>query len=77
MHPVRGLKADMRNRLVPRKRHVGGWFNELFKNKSDPVRSRRPVHDFLMDTRPALTAHRILDDKPEALPLTSRKDKTT
>ena len=77
IHLVHGLKANMRNRLMPmwdkimlRKRYIIECINELLKNKANLVHSRhRSVHNFMMNICSALTAYCFFDNKPEALPL--------
>lgn len=73
---VHGLKADMKNKLMPvwdrimlRKRHIIESINDLLKNKANIVHSRhRSVHNFIMNICPALTAYCFFDNKPNALP---------
>lgn len=77
IHLVHGLKANMKNRLMPmwdkimlRKRYVIECVNELLKNKANIVHSRhRSVHNFIMNICSALTAYCFFDNKPEALPV--------
>ena len=77
IHLVHGIKANMKNRLMPmwdkimlRKRYVIECVNELLKNKANIVHSRhRSVHNFIMNICSALTAYCFFDNKPEALPV--------
>ena len=77
IHLVHGLKANMKNRLMPmwdkimlRKRYVIECINDLLKNKANIVHSRhRSVHNFIMNICSALTAYCFFDNKPEALPV--------
>ena len=74
---VHGLKANMKNRLMPmwdkimlRKRYIIECINELLKNKANIVHSRhRSVQNFLVNICAALTAYSFFDNKPEALPV--------
>lgn len=75
IHLVHGLKANMKNKLMPmwdkimlRKRYVIECINELLKNKANLVHSRhRSVHNFIINLCGALTAYCFFDNKPEAL----------
>ncbi|RRC95087.1 IS982 family transposase, partial [Prevotella sp. OH937_COT-195] len=57
IHLVHGLKAKMKNKLMPmwdkimlRKRYIMEGINELLKNKADLVHSRhRSIHNFIMN----------------------------
>lgn len=57
IHLVHGLKANMKNKLMPmydkimlRKRYVIECINDLLKNKAEIVHSRhRSVHNFIMN----------------------------
>lgn len=77
IHLVHGLKAKMKNRLMPmwdkillRKRNIIECINELLKNKANLVHSRhRSIHNFMMNLCSALTAYCFFDNKPEALPV--------
>ena len=77
IHLVHGIRANMRNRLMPlwdrimlRKRYVIECINELLKNKANIVHSRhRSVHNFIMNICSALTAYCFFDNKPQALPV--------
>lgn len=77
IHLVHGIKANMKNRLMPmwdkimlRKRYVIECINELLKNKANIVHSRhRSLHNFIMNICSALTAYCSFDNKPEALPV--------
>lgn len=77
IHLVHGLKAKMKNRLMPmwdkillRKRYIIECINELLKNKANLVHSRhRSIHNFMMNLCSALTAYCFFDNKPEALPV--------
>ena len=77
IHLVHGIRANMKNRLMPmwdkimlRKRYVIECINELLKNKANIVHSRhRSVHNFIMNICAALTAYCFFDNKPEALPV--------
>ena len=72
---VHGLKAKMKNKLVPmwdkimlRKRYIIECINELLKNKANLVHSRhRSIHNFIMNLCSALTAYCFFENKPEAL----------
>ena len=77
IHLVHGIRANMKNRLMPmwdkimlRKRYVIECINELLKNKANIVHSRhRSVHNFIMNICAALTAYCFFDNKPETLPV--------
>ena len=77
IHLVHGLKANMKNRLMPmwdkimlRKRYIIECINDLLKNRANLVHSRhRSVHNFLVNLCSALTAYCFFDNKPEALPV--------
>lgn len=77
IHLVHGLKANMRNKLMPmwdkimlRKRYIIECINELLKNKANLVHSRhRSIQNFIMNLCAALTAYCFFDNKPEALPV--------
>lgn len=77
IHLVHGLRANMKNKLMPmwdkimlRKRYVIECINELLKNKANLVHSRhRSVPNFIMNICSALTAYCFFDNKPEALPV--------
>ena len=72
---VHGLKAKMKNKLMPmwdkimlRKRYIIECINELLKNKANLVHSRhRSIHNFIMNLCSALTAYCFFENKPEAL----------
>lgn len=74
---VHGLKANMKNKLMPmwnkimlRKRYIIECINELLKNKANMVHSRhRSIHNFIMNICSALTAYCFFENKPEALPV--------
>ena len=74
---VHGLKARMKNELIPmwdkimlRKRYIIECINELLKNKANLVLSRhRSIHNFMMNLCATLTAYCFLENKPEALPV--------
>ena len=65
---VHGLKAKMKNKLMPmwdkimlRKRYIIECINELLKNKANLVHSRhRSIHNFIMNLCSALTAYCFL-----------------
>lgn len=77
IHLVHGLRANMKNKLMPmwdkimlRKRYVIECINELLKNKANLVHSRhRSVPNFIMNICSVLTAYCFFDNKPEALPV--------
>ena len=77
IHLVHGIKANMKNRLMPmwdkimlRKRYVIECINHLLKEKANLVHSRhRSVHNFLVNLCSALTAYSFFENKPEALPV--------
>ena len=77
IHLVHGLKARMKNKLMPmwdrimlRKRYIIECINELLKNKANLVHSRhRSVHNFIMNLCSALAAYCFFENKPEALPV--------
>ncbi|WP_373727085.1 IS982 family transposase [Bacteroides heparinolyticus] len=77
IHLVHGVKANMKNRLMPmwdrimlRKRYIIECVNELLKSKANLVHSRhRSIHNFIMNLCSALTAYCFFENKPEALPV--------
>ena len=77
IHLVHGLKANMKNRLMPmwekimlRKRCIIECINDLLKNKANIVHSRhRSIHNFIMNMCGALAAYSFFENKPEALPV--------
>ena len=77
IHLVHGLKANMKNKLMPmwdkimlRKRYVIECINELLKNKANLVHSRhRSVHNFIMNLCSALAAYCFFENEPEPLPV--------
>ncbi|MBO1364515.1 IS982 family transposase [Prevotella sp. A2931] len=77
IHLVHGLKAKMKNKLMPmydkimlRKRYIIECINELLKNKANLVHSRhRSIHNFVMNLCSALAAYCFFENKPEALPV--------
>lgn len=81
VHLVHGLKANMKNELMPmwdklllRKRYIIECINELLKNKANLVHSRhRAIRNFMMNLCSALTAYCFFDNKPEALPVQIEK----
>lgn len=83
IHLVHGLKANMKNKLMPmydkimlRKRYVIECINDLLKNKAEIVHSRhRSVHNFIMNICSALTAYCFFDNKPEAMPVHVEKSR--
>ena len=76
IHLVHGLKSNMKNRLMLRKRYVIECVNEQLKNKANIVHSRhRSLHNFIMNICSALTAYCFFDNKPEALPV--RRENST
>ena len=80
---VHGLKAKMKNKLMPmcdkiilRKRYIIECINELLKNKANLVYSRhRSIHNFIMNRCSALIAYCFFDNKPKALPVYIEKSK--
>ena len=80
---VHGLKARMKNKLMPmwdkmmlRKRYISECINELLKNKANIVHSRhRSIHNFIMNLCSALTAYCFFENKPEALPVYVEKSR--
>ena len=80
---VHGLKARMKNKLMPiwdkimlRKRYIIECINELLKNKANLVHSRhRSIHNFIMNVCSALTAYCFFENKPEALPVYVEKSR--
>ena len=80
---VHGLKARMKNKLMPmwdkimlRKRYIIECINELLKNKANLVHSRhRSIHNFIMNLCSALTAYCFFENKPEALPVYVEKSR--
>ena len=80
---VHGLKAKMKNRLMPmwdrimlRKRYMIECIDELLKNRANLVHSRhRSIYDFIMNLCSALTAYCFFDNKPEALSVRVEKSK--
>lgn len=83
IHIVHGLKANMKNRLMPmwdrimlRKRYIIECINQLLKDKANVVHSRhRALHNFIMNICGALTAYCFYDNKPEALPVHLEKSR--
>ena len=77
IHLVHGLKANMKNKLMPmwdkimlRKRYVIECINHLLKEKANLVHSRhRSVHNFIMNLCSALAAYCFFEDKPQPLPV--------
>lgn len=77
IHIVHGIKANMKNKLMPmmekillRKRYIIETINDLLKNKAQLVHSRhRSIHNFIMNICGALTAYCFFDNKPDALPV--------
>lgn len=75
IHLIHGLKATMKNRLMPmwdknmlRKRYIIECINDLLKNKANIVHSRhRSIHNFIIYLCGALTAYCFFDNKPAAL----------
>ena len=75
IHIVTGIKANMKNRLMPlwdkimlRKRYVIECINDMLKNTAKLVHSRhRSINNFLMNLIAALGAYCFFDNKPEAL----------
>ena len=80
---VHGLKARMKNKLMPvwdkimmRKRYIIECINELLKNKANLVHSRhRSIHNFIMNLCSGLTAYCFYENKPEALPVYVEKSR--
>lgn len=77
IHLVHGLRANMKNKLMPmwdkimlRKRCIIECINDLLKNKANLVHSRhRSIHNFIMNLCGALAAYSFFENKPEALPV--------
>ena len=75
VHLVTGIKANMKNRLMPlgdkimlRKRFIIECINDMLKNTAKLVHSRhRSINNFLMNLVAALAAYCFYDNKPEAL----------
>ncbi|WP_028897917.1 IS982 family transposase [Prevotella sp. HUN102] len=75
IHLVHGLKAKMKNKLMPvydkimlRKRYIIECINELLKNKANLVHSRhRSIHNFIMNLCSALAAYCFFENKPDGL----------
>ena len=80
---VHGLKAKMKNKLMPmwdkimlRKRYIIECINELLKNKANLVHSRhRSIHNFIMNLCSTLTAYCFFENKPKALPVYVEKSR--
>lgn len=76
IHLVHGLKAKMKNKLMPiydkimlRKRYIIECINELLKNKANLVHSRhRSIHNIIMNLCSALAAYCFFENKPDVLP---------
>lgn len=77
VHLVHGIKAKMKNKLMPmwdrimlRKRYIIESINDLLKNKANLVHSRhRSVHNFIINVCAALAAYSFFENKPSALPV--------
>ena len=75
IHLVTGIKANMKNKLMPlwdkimlRKRYVIECINDMLRNTAKLVHSRHgAINNFLMNLIAALGAYCFLDNKPEAL----------
>lgn len=75
VHLVTGIKANMKNKLMPlwdkimlRKRYIIECINDMLKNTAKIVHSRhRSINNFLMSLVAALGAYCFFDNKPEAL----------
>lgn len=75
VHLVHGIKAKMKNKLMPlydkiilRKRLIIETINDLLKNKAQLVHSRhRSINNFLVNLVAVLAAYCFFDNKPEAL----------
>ena len=75
IHLVTGLKASMKNKLMPmhdkimlRKRYIIETINDLLKNQAQLVHSRhRSINNFIMNLISALAAYCFFDNKPKAL----------
>ena len=75
IHIVTGIKANMKNRLMPlwdkimlRKRYVIECINDMLRNTAKLVHSRhRSINNFLMNLIATLGAYCFFDNKPEAL----------
>lgn len=82
IHLVHGLRANMKNKLMPmwdrimlRKRYIIECINHLLKDKANIVHSRhRSVHNFIMNLCSALAAYSFFDCKPNALPVKVVRD---
>lgn len=75
IHIVHGLKANMKNKLMPmwdkimlHKRYVIECINHLLKDKANLVHSRRrSLHNFIINFCSTLMAYSFFDNKPQAL----------
>ena len=75
IHRVTGIKANMKNRLMPlwdkimlRKPYVIECINDALKNTETPVHSRHhSINNFIMNLVSALGAYCFYDNKPHAL----------
>ena len=75
IHLVTGLRANMKNKLMPmhekimlRKRYIIETINDLLKNQAQLVHSRhRSINNFIMNLISALAAYCFFDNKPKAI----------
>lgn len=83
IHLVHGIRANMKNKLMPlldkillRKRYIIEQINDMLKNKANLVHSRhRSIHNFIMNLCAALAAYCFYENKPEALPVHIEKSR--
>jgi len=75
IHLVTGIRANMKNKLMPmwdkvmlRKRCIIETINDMLKNTAQLVHSRhRSVNNFIMSMIAALAAYCFFDNKPQPL----------
>lgn len=75
IHLVTGIKANMKNRLMPlwdrimlRKRYIIECINDMLKNTGKLVHSRhRSINNFIMNLVSAIAAYCFYDNKPEVI----------
>ena len=75
IHLVTGIRANMKNRLMPmwdkimlRKRCIIETINDMLKNTAQLVHSRhRSVNNFIMNMVAAMAAYCFFDNKPQTL----------
>lgn len=68
VHLVTGIRTNMKNKIMLRRRCIIETINDMLKNTAQLVHSRhRSVNNFIMNMVATLAAYSFFDNKPQAL----------